>query len=115
MRASDAVPNAKYAGFVPFRMVGPGAGRDRKTVVCIACGSSLLRSDAREYDKLGDRWERRGKAFEHLCKACHGELCHQPRNDLESLLVDAGAGEVDKEAFLAAYVGAVRDSRGEER
>ena len=62
--------------------------RDGTTVVCIACGTSLPRSDAREYDKLGNRWERHGKSFEHLCKECYRELCHQPRDGLESLLVD---------------------------
>ena len=62
--------------------------RDRTTVVCIACGTSLPRSDAREYDKLGNRWERHGKSFEHLCKECYRELCHQPRDGLESLLID---------------------------
>ena len=62
--------------------------RDETTVVCIACGTSLRRSEAREYDKLGNRWERHGKSFEHLCKECYRELCHQPRDELESLLVD---------------------------
>ena len=62
--------------------------RDGTTVVCIACGTSLSRSDAREYDKQGNRWERHGKSFEHLCKECYRELCHQPRDELEGLLVD---------------------------
>jgi hypothetical protein len=62
--------------------------RDGTTVVCIACGTSLARSEAREYDKLGNRWERHGKSFEHLCKECYRELCHQPRDELEALLVD---------------------------
>jgi hypothetical protein len=62
--------------------------RDETTVVCIACGTSLPRSEAREYDKLGNRWERHGKSFEHLCKECYRELCHQPRDELEALLVD---------------------------
>jgi len=70
--------------------------RDGTTVVCIACGTSLPRSEAREYDKLGNRWERHGKSFEHLCKECYRELCHQPRDELEALLVDVeravGAG-----------------------
>ncbi|WP_435183155.1 DUF7562 family protein [Halobellus sp. EA9] len=62
--------------------------RDETTVVCIACGTSLARSEAREYDKHGNRWERHGKSFEHLCKECYRDLCHQPRGDLEALLVD---------------------------
>nr|WP_231554280.1 hypothetical protein [Halobellus rufus] len=62
--------------------------RDGTTVVCIACGTSLPRADAREYDKHGNRWERHGKSFEHLCKACYRDLCHQPRGELEALLLD---------------------------
>jgi len=62
--------------------------RDGTTVVCIACGTSLPRSEAREYDKEGNRWERHDKSFEHLCKECYRGLCHQPRDELEALLVD---------------------------
>jgi len=62
--------------------------RDGTTVVCIACGTSLPRSEAREYDKQGNRWERHDKSFEHLCKGCYRGLCHQPRDELEALLVD---------------------------
>lgn len=62
--------------------------RDGTTVVCIACGTSLPRSEAREYDKEGNRWDRHGKSFEHLCKACYRDLCHQPRDELEALLID---------------------------
>jgi hypothetical protein len=62
--------------------------RDGTTVVCIACGTSLPRSEAREYDKHGNRWERHGKSFEHLCKECYRDLCHQPRGELEALLID---------------------------
>ena len=76
--------------------------RDRKTVVCIACGTSVLRGEAREYDKEGDRWNRQGKEFEHLCKPCYRELCHQPRDELESLLVGI-------DALLPAF-GGVEDS-----
>jgi hypothetical protein len=66
--------------------------RDGTTVVCIACGTSIPRSEAREYDKRGNRWERHGKTFEHLCKECYRDLCHQPREGLESLLVDVEQG-----------------------
>jgi len=65
--------------------------RDGTTVVCIACGASLPRSETREYDKHGNRWDRHGKSFEHLCKACYRDLCHQPRGELEALLVDVEA------------------------
>ena len=80
-------------------------------VTCIACGGSVSRSSAREYDKHGNRWERRGKEFEHLCKECHGELCHQPRDGLEDTLV-AVARETDspdQESFVAAYTRLVAD------
>jgi hypothetical protein len=89
------------------------SNRDRKTVVCIACGTSVLRSEAREYDKEGDRWDRYGKEFEHLCKECHRELCHQPRDELESLLVEIDEeGGLDREEFLGRYLGAVRERYG---
>ncbi|WP_435127345.1 DUF7562 family protein [Halobaculum sp. D14] len=84
-------------------------GQDGESVVCIACGESVARDDAREYDKEGDRWERAGKEFEYLCKACHRELCHQPRGDLEALLVDAAdaAGDAASQAeFVDAYLDA---------
>jgi hypothetical protein len=79
---------------------------DGSSVTCVACGVSLDRSAAREYDKHGDRWERRDKTFEYFCKPCHSELCHQPRNGLESLLVECEAGECDREAFLRRFVDA---------
>lgn len=77
-------------------------GGDR-TVSCIACGASLPREDAREYDKQGDRWDRRDKEFEYMCKPCHDELCHQPRPELESLLVAVGEDAGDQGEFLADY------------
>jgi hypothetical protein len=88
------------------------SNRDRKTVVCIACGDSVLRSEAREYDKEGNRWDRYGKEFEHLCKECHRELCHQPRDELESLLTEIDSGTVDREEFLARYFGTVEERYG---
>lgn len=81
--------------------------RDRKTVVCIACGTSVLRADAREYDKEGNRWNRHGKEFEHLCKDCHRNLCHQPRDELESVLLEVEASDLSHEEFLVRYFGAV--------
>ena len=81
-------------------------------VTCIACGASVSREDAREYDKYGDRFERRDKEFEYLCKPCHRECCHQPRVGLEALLADAGAGLRDQETFLAHYAELVRERYG---
>jgi hypothetical protein len=87
-------------------MWSPRNHRERTTVVCIACGDAILRSEAREYDKEGDRFDRRGKEFEHLCRECHDDLCHQPRGDLESLLCAIGAGELDRSTFLERYAAA---------
>lgn len=78
-------------------------------VTCIACDATVERSAAREYDKYGDRFEREGKSFEHLCKACHRELCHQPREDLEAALVDAEATGQTPAEFAGAYLATVRD------
>ena len=90
---------------------GSNSGSD--PVACVACGTEVSRDDAREYDTHGDRWERNGKAFEYLCKPCFRRECHQPRDELEALLVDLDAGEgVDDEEFLAAYVDAVEDRYG---
>jgi hypothetical protein len=84
-------------------MWGTWNGRNRTTVVCVACGTSVTRSQAREYDKEGNRWERQDKQFEHLCKECYRGLCHQPRDDLEALLVEIeSAGQTESE-FLSAY------------
>lgn len=83
--------------------------RDRTEVTCIACGTTLDRPDAREYDKQGDRWERREKEFEYLCKPCHRELCHQPRTGLESLLADIENGSVPAGRFVERYYEAVAD------
>ncbi|WP_152043063.1 DUF7562 family protein [Salinigranum salinum] len=86
--------------------------RDRKTVVCIACGESVLRADAREYDKEGNRWDRHGKEFEHLCKECYRELCHQPREDLESLLLGIEQDGLARDEFLDRYFAAVEKRYG---
>ena len=82
-------------------------------VTCIACGAECPRSAAREYDRAGDRWSRADKRFEYLCKPCHRDCCHQPRDGLEAALVDAGAGEVDDATFLARYCEAAGDERTE--
>jgi hypothetical protein len=88
---------------------------DTETVCCIACGERVARDDAREYDKHGDRWNRDGKEFEHLCKSCHGELTHAPREGLEDRLVSLGAGTVSRETLLAGYLaGDERDVVGDD-
>jgi len=80
-----------------------GSRRDRETVTCIACGAERSRSDTHEYDKYGDRWDRKDKSFEYLCKACFTETCRQPRDGLEATLAAAEAGETDRETFLRQF------------
>lgn len=80
--------------------------RVRKTVTCIACGDALPRAEAREYDKHGDRWDRREKTFEYLCKPCYRELTHHSRDGLESLLAAVQADGPDRETFLRRYLDA---------
>lgn len=72
-------------------------------VTCIACGETVARADAREYDKYGDRFDRADKEFEHLCKPCFREVNHQPRGDLEDVLSESGAGAASHEEFFARY------------
>ncbi|MHC3378190.1 DUF7562 family protein [Haloarcula sp. H-GB5] len=72
-------------------------------VCCIACGDTVARSDAREYDKYGDRWDRDDKSFEYLCKPCYREYCHFDRTGLEDRLEAAGAGSVNRDVFLRRY------------
>jgi hypothetical protein len=72
-------------------------------VTCIACGETLARGNAREYDKYGDRWSREGKKFDYLCKSCHRDCCHQNRDGLEETLVAANAGRTDRKTFLRQY------------
>ena len=72
-------------------------------VTCIACGETLDREDAREYDKQGDRWNREGKNFEYLCKPCDREYCRQSRDGLEETLIAADAGKTDRKTFLRRF------------
>jgi hypothetical protein len=88
--------------------------RSEREVTCIACGADVPRSQAREYDKYGDRWERQGKEFEYLCKGCYRECCHQPRDGLESMLVSADAGQADRAGFLSRFNELVTGDTGEE-
>lgn len=90
----------------------PRRNREGGQVECLACGTETSRSDAREYDKYGDRWDREGKTFEHLCKGCHTSLCHQPRDELEDLLCAAGAGSVERAEFLSRYEAGVVERYG---
>lgn len=84
-------------------------------VTCIACGETLDRTDAREYDKYGDRWDRREKAFEYLCKPCHRSLCHQPRLGLETLLVDVDDEPRSARRFVARYYEALETAADHDR
>jgi len=93
-------------------MWGSRSNRGKDSVDCIACGETIRRSDAREYDKEGDRWDRKGKQFEYLCKGCHTDLCHQPRDELEDLLVDIDAGGLTEMEFLDEYWTAVEERYG---
>jgi hypothetical protein len=86
-----------------------GPVRTSRTVACIACGETLHREEAREYDKRGDRWHRDGKRFEYLCKACFRTLSKEPRDGVEATLVDIDAGEIDRETFFEEFAAAVED------
>lgn len=86
-----------------------------REVTCIACGQALQRADAREYDKFGDRWTREEKSFEYLCKPCDGDHSHLPRDGLETMLVESGAGNVDRETFLHRFCGALQGAPAEDR
>ncbi|MFB6359741.1 MAG: hypothetical protein ABEH59_00300 [Halobacteriales archaeon] len=83
-----------------------------RSVVCPACGRRVARGDAREYDKEGDRWDRREKTFEYLCRECHDALSLQDRDELESLLCEIEAGEIAREEFLRRYSRAVERRYG---
>ncbi|MFB6141858.1 MAG: hypothetical protein ABEJ30_00775 [Halorientalis sp.] len=93
-------------------MLGPSREGGDAMVTCIACGDELPRADAREYDKHGDRWDRADKDFEYLCKGCHRDLCHQPRDDLEALLVESGAGVAPRPVVLERFCGSRRECHG---
>lgn len=92
-------------------MLGSRRNGDGSSVTCIGCGTELDREDAREYDKHGDRWNRAEKEFEYLCKGCHRELCHQPRDGLESLLVESQAGELSRDDFLQQFLSRMEETQ----
>ncbi|WP_232687196.1 DUF7562 family protein [Halobacterium zhouii] len=79
-------------------------GSRNQTVSCIACGTDLERADAREYDKYGDRWDRDGKEFEHLCKPCFRGLNKYARDGLEDTLVELDAGRVSDAEFIEQFI-----------
>lgn len=107
----DAAPTAKTPHHhAPSMRRSRDASRRR--VVCPACGRRIARDDAREYDKHGDRWDRTEKSFEYLCRPCHDALTHQGRDELEALLCEVGAGEVDRDRFLRRYAQAVERRYG---
>jgi len=88
------------------------SNRGTKTVSCTACGDAVPRSEAREYDKEGNRWERHDKEFEHFCKDCFRELCHQPRGDLEATLTGIEEENLSQSEFLARYLDSVDSEDG---
>ena len=114
-RTSAEAQNAKYTRVEKGDMWRSRKSRDRRTVVCIACGESVLREDAREYDKEGNRWDRRDKEFEFLCTSCDDDLCHQPREGLESLLVSIESDELSRAEFIRRYADAVGAGGSTER
>lgn len=82
---------------------------DENREICPACGDSVVRSAAREYDKTGDPWTRRDKSFEYFCSSCHDALCHHNRDILESLLVEINAGSCSNDEFFDRYYHAVAE------
>jgi len=78
--------------------------RGASTVTCIACGTSMARSDAREYDTYSDRWSPEDKSFESLCEPCDRERRHSPRDGLEDRLGEAGDGTECPRTFVARYL-----------
>ena len=89
-------------------------GSENDPVSCISCGVSVERSDAREYDKHGDRWDREGKEFEYLCKPCFRDLTKHGRDGLEDALENAGAGRVPVEEFVARFLAEHEERPGRE-
>ena len=89
-------------------------GSENDPVTCISCGVSVERSDAREYDKHGDRWDREGKEFEYLCKPCFRDLTKHGRTGLEEALEDAGAGRVTDAEFVERFLTEHEEHAGRE-
>jgi len=73
-------------------------------VVCIACGAKLTRDGAREYDRFGDRFDRRDKRFEYLCASCDAGLCHHPRTGVEERLCGIEESVTSQQELLRAFL-----------
>lgn len=84
-------------------------GKSGHDVECIACGEELSRSQAREYHKDGNRWDRQNKHIEYMCKDCHRNQNHQSRDGLEETLIDINAGTLDTVQFIERYYEAAGD------
>ena len=82
-------------------------------VVCIACGTRITRAAAREYDRFGDRFDRRGKRFEHLCAGCDAELCHHPRVGVEERLCAIEQTVGSRSELLGAFLTATQTAGGQ--
>lgn len=80
-----------------------GNSHGSESIRCIACGTTVDRTDAREYDRFGDRWDRSEKEFEYLCTGCHDAESHAMRPALESILEEIGSDHESPEEFIAAY------------
>lgn len=94
-------------------MLGTRLGQTEK-VTCIACGQSVERQAAREYDKEGDRWRRENKEFEYLCLSCYSDLDHQPRDELEGILIEIERSQYDlsRTEYLRQYNRIVQERYG---
>ena len=82
---------------------------DDDATYCIACGEVLPQSEACEYNKHGERLNQQEREFEALCNPCDQEYSRVPRDELESLLVEAGAGTTDNAMFLRRYIELVQE------
>ena len=89
----------------PSLRASPGERRSPELAAQVA------RTSDRECDKHGDRRTREQKEFEHFCKPCYRELCHQPRQGLEALLEDIDTADSSREQFLERYVEMVEGER----
>jgi len=78
-------------------------GSENDPVTCISCGVSIERSDAREYDKHGDRWDREGKEFEYLCSPVSA-TSRSTRDRTRGGPRGRGAGQVSDEEFVTRFL-----------
>lgn len=90
--------------------MGRGDEDGSEVVRCIACGDTVRRSAAREYDRYGNRWDREDKRFEFLCTPCHRNECHLPRDGLEATLTEIETPQPSPAAFIGAYFDRVRQA-----